>query len=224
MDFNPARQACLSRKWSRKSRLVLGVPLILLAALLTFGPGPRSIRPAMANEADLPKTIAAHVPPLEAPRTAAQAQTRSKRQLMLAAFIAQRWYRPGEEALALVRIADRAAAKRSLDPVLVLAMIAVESSFDPAAVSSMGAKGLMQIIPEFHPEKFTDPESIFDPETNVLAGTRILKEYLAQSGDLERALQRYAGASADSDMVYANRIWDEVDRINAAIGAGPQRL
>ena len=199
----------------RRSRIVLGLPALALAGMLAFGPGPRSITPAAASETDAPKMIAAKVAPVEFPRAVPQ----SKRQMLLASFIAQRWYLPGEQALALVRIAHRAAVKRSLDPVLILAMIAVESSFNPEAVSPAGAKGLMQVIPEFHPDKFSDATSVFDPETNVLAGTRILKEYLAQSGDLDVALQRYAGASADGEMVYANRIQGEVDRINAAMGA-----
>lgn len=216
MDLKLAWGKCLSRK----SRVFLWAPLVTLGGLLILGPGPRSITPAAASEGDAPKMISAHVPPVDAPKSISG----SKRQLMLAAFIAQRWYLPSDDALAMVRIADRAAVRRSLDPVLILAMIAVESSFNAEAVSPMGAKGLMQVIPEFHPEKFPDSASVFDPEINVAAGTRILKEYLAQSGDLEMALQRYAGASADNGMVYANRIWDEVDRINAAIGAGPQRL
>jgi len=160
----------------------------------------------------------------DAPKTIPQ----SKHHALLANFIAQRYYLARDDALSLVRIAHHAAAKRSLDPVLLIAMMAVESSFNPEAVSSMGAKGLMQIIPEYHPDKFPDPETVFDPETNIFAGARILKEYLRQSGDLDNALQRYAGASADTGMAYATRIYTEVDRIKAAVmgaaGARAQRL
>lgn len=222
MDSGPAWHGSLSLGLSRRSQAVAGVALMALAALLGFAPGTRSVAPAMADELDAPKTVAARVPPVTAPPMTVPEP--AARQLMLASFIAQRWYRPGDEALALVRIADRAAARRSLDPVLILAMIAVESGFDPTAISSMGATGLMQIIPEFHPEKFSDPAALFDPETNVFVGTRILEEYLAQSGDLETALQRYAGASADSGMAYAHRVLDEVGRINAAMEAETRRL
>ena len=140
-----------------------------------------------------------------------------QRERLIAGFITSRYYIGPSEALQFVRIAERAAARRGLDPVMLLAMMAVESSFDHEAVSPAGAKGLMQIIPEFHPEKFEHPESVFDPEHNIHAGARILKEYLGQVGDLQAALQRYAGASADTRLLYARRVHEEIDRINAAL-------
>lgn len=147
------------------------------------------------------------------PAPPAQAARREER---IAGFIARRYALGLEQAVDLVRIAERAAARRGLDPVLLLAMIAVESGFNQRAVSTAGAKGLMQIIPEFHPDKFDRPEAVFDPEHNVAAGARILKEYLLKHGDIEAALQRYAGASADPQLLYANRIYDEIERIKAA--------
>lgn len=147
-----------------------------------------------------------------------------QRERLIAGFIASRYYIGPSEALQFVRIAERAATRRGLDPVVLLAMMAVESSFNHEAVSPAGAKGLMQIIPEFHPEKFEHPESVFDPEHNIHTGARILKEYLGQVGNLQAALQRYAGASADTRLLYARRVHEEIDRINAAIESrGSQR-
>lgn len=147
----------------------------------------------------------------------AEAWPASQRERRIASFIASRYAIMQSEALQFVRIAGRAAARSDLDPVLLLAMMAVESGFRHEAVSSAGAKGLMQIIPEFHPEKFEHPGLVFDPEHNIQTGARILREYLGQLGSLQAALQRYAGASADTRLLYARRVHEEIDRINAAI-------
>ena len=223
MDLHRACRKCFTIRVRSVLIALLAAPL---AAWLTVGIGQRSIAPAVAGEGDAPKSIGAQVAPVEPPH--AKPLRPSQRQLALAAFIAQRWYLPGEQALALVRITEKAAARRSLDPVLVLAMIAVESGFNPEATSPAGAKGLMQVIPEFHPEKFSDPSLVFDPEANILAGTRILREYLSQYGDLTTALQRYAGAGPNAALLYTTRIYDELARMNAVIGlpapAMPQRI
>ena len=71
-------------------------------------------------------------------------------------------------------------------------MIAVESRFNPIAESGMGAKGLMQIIPRFHLDKLRaagGEDAVFDPESNILVGARILQEYVYRTGTLEAGLQ-----------------------------------
>ena len=78
-----------------------------------------------------------------------------------------------------------------LDPLLVLAVIAVESRFNPIAESGMGAKGLMQIIPRFHLDKLRaagGEDAVFDPESNILVGARILQEYVYRTGTLDAGL------------------------------------
>jgi len=75
--------------------------------------------------------------------------------------------------------------------------MAIESRYNPVAESSMGAKGLMQVIPRFHPEKLIEhggDDALLDPEVNIRVGTWVLHEYLRHLGDLESALQKYAGA------------------------------
>ena len=83
---------------------------------------------------------------------------------------------------------------------MILAVIAVESRFNPIAESAMGAKGLMQVIPRFHIEKF-DPfggeKVAFEPEANIMVGAKILKEYIRRTGDVADALQMYAGATLE---------------------------
>lgn len=123
----------------------------------------------------------------------------------------------------LVRTAFAAGKQFGVDPLLVVAVMAVESSFNPIAESYAGAKGLMQIIPKYHLEKFAEfggEHTIFDPRVNILVGARIIREYLLQaSGDLFTALQTYAGALADRDAAYTHRVLNEKDQLDALAGA-----
>src|SRR5204863_439614 len=73
----------------------------------------------------------------------------------------------------MVAAAFRAAREVGLDPLLVLAVISVESRFNPIAESVMGAKGLMQIIPRYHPVKLAavgGEAAVWDPESNIVVG------------------------------------------------------
>lgn len=93
-------------------------------------------------------------------------------------------------------LAAEIARKHGLDPALVLAVIAVESAFQPAAVSPKGAQGLMQLMPGTARELgVTDA---LDPAQNVDGGARYLRALIAQhKGDLRLALAAYnAGAGA----------------------------
>jgi soluble lytic murein transglycosylase-like protein len=100
---------------------------------------------------------------------------------------------------------ERHAKLQHLDPALVRAIIAVESSFDPDAVSPKGAVGLMQVIPETG-ERYgiaddgmrTVAQKLRDPEVNVRVGTRYLRDLIALfANDLGLALAAYnAGEGA----------------------------
>ncbi len=95
-------------------------------------------------------------------------------------------------------------AKRAIDPLLVLALIHVESRFQSAAVSPMGARGIMQIMPDtgkflaetlaheygFHPVAFR-PESLDDPVLNVRLGIYYLQDLHKQFQHLNLALAAY---------------------------------
>ena len=112
-------------------------------------------------------------------------------------FIAKR-YRVSEQAVAgFVAAAYRAGDEYAVDPLLILAVVAVESRYNPVAESVVGAKGLMQVIPKFHLEKLLDhggEHALLDPEVNISVGAQILREYRRRFGDTETALQMYAGA------------------------------
>ena len=143
-------------------------------------------------------------------------------QRAVAGYITRKYGVSSEVVQELVRIAFAAGHQFGVDPLLVVAMMAVESSFNPIAESVAGAKGLMQVIPKYHLEKFADyggENTVFDPRVNILVGARILCEYLlTASGDLFTALQTYAGALADRGAVYSHRVLNEKDLLDALAG------
>jgi soluble lytic murein transglycosylase-like protein len=141
-------------------------------------------------------------------------------QRTLASHLARRFQVAGEGAGLAVFTAYRAASEVGLDPLLVLAMISIESSFNPAAESSMGAKGLMQIIPRFHLAKLEaqgGEDAVLDPESNIVVGTRILQEYVHRTGSLEAGLQQYNGASRDELAQYTQKVMAERSRLERVL-------
>src|ERR1700759_5475557 len=85
---------------------------------------------------------------------------------------------------------DRYAAQYRVDPVLVRAVIQVESDFNPRCVSNKGARGLMQLMPET--ARDYGVRNVFDPEENIRGGIQNLAELLARHrGDLRRVLAAY---------------------------------
>ncbi|MEE8388396.1 MAG: lytic transglycosylase domain-containing protein [Acidiferrobacterales bacterium] len=103
-------------------------------------------------------------------------------------------------------------AKRvGIEPELVLALIEVESNFKPFAISRVGARGLMQVMP-FWLKKIGRPgDSLFNVRTNLRYGCTILKYYLDQEkGNLTRALGRYNGSLGR--WKYPGKIYRAFDR------------
>ncbi len=97
--------------------------------------------------------------------------------------------------LELLRKVHRAATKAELQPEIVLALIEVESHFDPYAVSRVGAQGLMQIMPFWKKEIGRPNDNLTDTDTNLFYGCTILKHYLKrEKGRLADALARYNGS------------------------------
>lgn len=101
---------------------------------------------------------------------------------------------PGER-VDILRHVHREARRARLEPELVLAVIEVESNFDRFAISSAGARGLMQIMPFWLHEIGRPGDNLFRIATNLRYGCTILRYYLDQeNGDLARALARYNGS------------------------------
>jgi len=142
----------------------------------------------------------------------------AREQRAVTEYVARR-YRVSEQAAGgFVASAYRAGAERGVDPLLVLAVISVESRFNPVAESTVGAKGLMQVIPKYHLEKLSDhggEQALLDPNVNIMVGTQILREYQRRLGDTEAALQMYAGAFDEPSSTYANKVLAEKARLEA---------
>ncbi len=100
-----------------------------------------------------------------------------------------------DESLTILRQVHYEARRAKLEPELVLALINVESNFDRFAISSAGARGLMQIMPFWLEELGRPDDNLFDISTNLRFGCTILNIYLQrEKGDMRRALARYNGS------------------------------
>ena len=150
----------------------------------------------------------------------AEARASQRERRGVTEFIAKR-YRVADQAVAgYVTAAYRAGAEHRVDPVLILAVAAIESRFNPVAESVFGAKGLMQVIPKYHVEKLAEHggvDALLDPEVNIQVGAQILREYLRLHGNLETALQMYAGAYDEPTAQYAGKVLAERTRIEQVL-------
>ena len=155
---------------------------------------------------------AAPAPVAEAVPTVAE----NSRYRALSAFLAKRYKVSQTVTHDLVTMAHAAGHQIGVDPLIIIAVMAVESRFNPIAESVAGAKGLMQIIPRYHTDKFVEHggvKAVFDPQTNIHVGSQIIKEYIARTGDLTSALQLYAGAASDEHDGYFGKVMTEKERL-----------
>lgn len=150
----------------------------------------------------------------------AAAETADPAQRALVDYLSRRFSIAAAPTALVVETAYRAAERTGLDPLLVLAVISVESRFNPIAESVMGAKGLMQIIPKYHLKRLNEhggEDAVLDPQSNILVGAQILQEYVYRTGTLEAGLQFYNGASRDGTAQYAQRVLAERERLDQAL-------
>ena len=147
----------------------------------------------------------------------------SKEQHTLAEFLAKRYRVALESTQEFVDLSYRVARDMKLDPWLILAIMGIESSFDPNATSNKGAQGLMQVLTRVHADKFTPFGGVaaaFDPLANIKVGAKILKDYIDRDGSIEAALKSYVGAAfMASDSGYGDKVLLERERL-AAVAQG----
>lgn len=142
----------------------------------------------------------------------------------IAQFLARKYRVSVDATQLLVGAAYVTGKETGVDPHLILAVMAVESRFNPFAESAMGAKGLMQVIPKYHMDKFEEHggnEAVLNPVANIKVGALILKDYIRRFGSVESALRVYSGATAD-DFGYPNKVIAERDRLRAAAAGKAQ--
>jgi soluble lytic murein transglycosylase-like protein len=105
----------------------------------------------------------------------------------------------------------------NIDPVLLLAVISVESNFNPNTKSHAGAEGLMQVMTSVHKDKYAlygGTTEAVKPEVNIRIGAYILKYLIATAGSLRNGLKYYVGAAnAENDGGYADKVMAERNRI-----------
>lgn len=107
----------------------------------------------------------------------------------------KRYMKDPKKRLSTLQKIHSAATRTSLEPELVLAVIQIESAFDPYAVSHAGAQGMMQVMPFWKKEIGRPSDNLIDLETNLQYGCFILKHYLdREKGHFANALARYNGS------------------------------
>jgi soluble lytic murein transglycosylase-like protein len=213
-DLRPGRLA----RWSRRfiSVAVLCASVIALALIIESQYGHLLYGESLQGQTGAESGAGSQ----KAHGAAAVSPAEDSRYRTLSGFVANRYRISQDVAYDLVRVAYQAGNQLKLDPLLIIAVIAVESRFNPIAESVTGAKGLMQIIPKYHSDKleeFGGEQAVFDPEANIQVGAQILKEYMRLTGNLGSALQMYAGALGDSEDQYTNKVLSEKSRLQQAL-------
>lgn len=160
--------------------------------------------------------------------SAADVRDLPRTQAAVAHWLARR-YKVAPEAVArIVQEAWVLGERARIDPTLILAVVAVESNFNPFAQSPVGAQGLMQVMTRVHDEKY-DPfggeRAALDPLTNIRVGVQVLKECIQRAGSISEGLRYYVGAAnLPDDGGYAAKVLFEQDQLKAvAAGRTPNQ-
>jgi len=135
-------------------------------------------------------------------------------------YVSRRYHVSNQALMPIFATAQESGRDLGLDPLLIIAVIGVESGFNPFSQSVVGAQGLMQVMPRFHADKLPEDAGelpFFDPVTNVQVGARVLRESIARNGGLERGLQQFGGAINDPDRRYAGKVLAERQRLEQAV-------
>jgi hypothetical protein len=154
--------------------------------------------------------------------TAANPKELTRQQSNVAHYIARRYRVAPEPISRLVKEAWSVGDRVGIDPTLILAIMAIESSFNPFAESPVGAQGLMQVMTRVHDDKyeaFGGNFAAFDPVTNLRVGVQVLRECIARAGSLEAGLRYYVGAAnLPDDAGYAGKVLAEQAMLRQVAG------
>ncbi|MDH4478708.1 MAG: lytic transglycosylase domain-containing protein [Rhodoferax sp.] len=157
--------------------------------------------------------------------TAVNPSNLPKPQAAVAFWLSKKYNIAPEPLSALVAEAFKAGAGSKLDPTLILAVVAVESGFNPFAQSPVGAQGLMQVMTQVHGDKyerFGGKLAAFDPVANMRVGAKVLQECIARAGTTELGLKLYVGAgNLEDDGGYTAKVLAEHARLQAVFAGRP---
>jgi soluble lytic murein transglycosylase-like protein len=144
----------------------------------------------------------------------------TKEQAAMAQWLSKKYRVAYDPMQALVAEVYQIGARHKVDPALILAVMAIESSFNPFAQSSAGAQGLMQVMTRVHIKQYDDyggKLAAFHPVPNIQVGVKILKDCIARAGSIEGGLKHYVGAAnMTHDGGYGAKVLAEYRRIQAA--------
>jgi soluble lytic murein transglycosylase-like protein len=229
---------------ARHALTVLGVFAIATLVLMFFKPeladrlqALSPFTPAIAaapNDDDMPLANLDHTAAAAMPANAdnkitvitrSAASDTDIQQKRVTQWLSKRYRVANDATNMLVSAAYSTARDINFDPLLILAVMAIESRFNPFAESPVGAQGLMQVMSKVHYDKFEEiggSRSALNPVVNIKVGAMILKEYVKSGGSVEAGLKRYVGAAdMDSDEGYGAKVLGEYDRLKA-VAAGKQ--
>jgi hypothetical protein len=149
--------------------------------------------------------------------TATDPRDLPKQQANLAYWLSKKYRVAPEPLSALVAEAYDVGPANQIEPTLILAVMAVESGFNPFAQSAVGAQGLMQVMTKVHEQKyqgFGGALAAFDPVANLRVGVNVLKECITRAGSTEGGLKLYVGAgNLKDDQGYTSKVLAENARL-----------
>jgi soluble lytic murein transglycosylase-like protein len=214
---------------ARHTLTVFGLSAVAMLALLYARPDIARQVSAVLNPQPAATQAAAPAAPVVAAANAQAVETRnaqndhekaganSRQQQFVTSWLSKRYRVAGDAANMLVSTAYSTAREIKLDPLLILAVMAIESGLNPFAESPVGAKGLMQVMAKVHHDKFEQvggTKAALNPEANIRVGAQILKDYVTRTGSVEGGLKSYVGAGAsDDDSGYGSKVVAEWRRL-----------
>ena len=150
--------------------------------------------------------------------TADQASKLTKAQIQVANWISRKYRVAPEPVGALVAEAFALGRQIKLDPTLILAVMAIESRFNPFAQSPVGAQGLMQVLTRVHSDKYEDfggKQAAFEPLANLRVGVKVLQDCIRNAGSIEGGLRLYVGAVDSDASDYVGKVMAEQERLRS---------
>ncbi|AYB52299.2 lytic transglycosylase domain-containing protein [Ralstonia solanacearum] len=168
--------------------------------------------------------LAAQIPNTQVVRDARDSATAGtpREQAAVAEYIARKYRVAATATGQLVKAAYQTGKEVGLDPLLILGVMAIESSFNPFAESGMGAQGLMQVMTKVHQDKYQVMGGVgaaLNPYANIKVGALVLKDCIARAGSIEGGLKLYVGAVTQGDGGYGGKVLQERSRLRlVAIG------
>ena len=159
--------------------------------------------------------------------TAADIGDLTEQQAKVTQWLSRKYRVAPEPLAALVAEAYEVGERTRLDPTLILAVMAIESRFNPFAQSPVGAQGLMQVLTRVHTDKYEDfggQLAAFDPVSNLRVGVQVLQDAVRRAGSIEGGLRLYVGAVTTDGSWYIDRVLAEHARIQSvALGRAVPR-